>query len=296
MLLNQYGSEMETSHIKRAVHYIKLHPSVVIAAVPLVGSILSVLFSFIEFLYKKGVAIYFDVPDEYILIRNSLSLFGIVFTGIVFLAYSGIAVLTVRIWLRKERWVKRIGCTFLLPMLFTFIFMVVCTENPMLLLEFQWRDWGYLLWHTIIIVLFVHLPMVFGIGYCFVHPLNEDILQNKKKANKEMKKQLKKTRSQRDRLIFSVTWIAIVISAYFMAAMFMGYKEASEEREFNVVYIDEKLYISVMNDGDSLALKPGIYENKKLIIYGNENMMISSKGYLLKEMQYEKVTVTESSD
>ena len=71
--------------------------------------------------------------------------------------------------------------------------------------------------------------------------------------------------------------------------MFSGYKQASEQKKFNVTYVEGKLYICVMNDGDNLILKRGIHKDKGLIIYGDKNMKVSSNGYLLKEVQYDNV-------
>ena len=192
MILDQYGNEIERGHSRKAIQYVKEHPSVVITIIPLFGAIFSVFIRFIMFLYKKGWAMYFSVPGEYILIGNSLSLYEIIVVGVILLGYAGVAVLTTRMWLRKEHLLKRIGCTFLLPMLFIFIFMIISLENPMLVFELTSKDWLYILWYLTTIVLFFHFPVVFAIGYFFAYPLNDDIIRKKENSKKGKNKKEKR--------------------------------------------------------------------------------------------------------
>ncbi len=296
MILDQYGKEIKANHSKSIIDYIKAHPSVVIAVISFVGAIISVLIRFITFLHKKGWAMYFRVPDEYILIGNSISIYSVIVTGVISLAYIGAAILTVRMWLRKDNLLKRIGCTFLVPMLFIFIYLVISIGNPMFILKMSRSEWVYVLRNIIIMVLLIHIPFVFGMGYCMALPLHKDIIQRRGNTNRKRKKYKKsktnkKYKNEKDRLILGLTWIAFVMAIYFIYTIFAGHKQASDEKKFKVTYIDEKLYVSVMSDGNNLILKRGAFKNKTLIIYGDECMKVNSDGYLLKEITYDKVKV-----
>ena len=131
MSLKKYEKEMKSNNMEKFLNYTKNKPDVVLLAIPLIGAVISVIWNFFMFLYKKGWAVYFRVPDEYILVGNSFSLYDVIVMGVIFLAYSGVAVLTVRMWLRKESLIRRFGFTVVLPMLFMFVLVITKLEEPM---------------------------------------------------------------------------------------------------------------------------------------------------------------------
>lgn len=282
------------------LNYAKNKPDVVILAIPLIGAVISAIWNFFMFLYKKGWAVYFRIPDQYILTGNSFSLYDAIVMGVIFLAYSGVAVLTVRMWMRKENLIRRIGFTVVLPMLFMFVLVITNLENPMIILRMSNREWGNVISRLLLAVLTFHIPLVIAIGYCLFYPVHDDIIQRKKRIGRtimEYEKDRKplykrrRYRTHRDRVIMASTFIALVLSLYFGFAIVNGYGDAAKKRKFEVTYIDEKLYVSVMSDGSNMILMQGDKIEEMLTIDSRHYMKAKAEGHLMQEIECRQVKV-----
>lgn len=294
MSLKQCEKEMKNDNKEKILIYVKNKPDVVILAIPLIGAVISVIWNFFMFLYKKGWAVYFRIPDEYILTGNSFSLYDVVVMGVIFLAYSGVAVLTVRMWLRKERLIRRFGFTVVFPMLFMFVLVITKLEDPMAIFSISDREWVYVICKLLLAVLTFHIPLVIAIGYCLFYPVHDDIIQRKKRigrgkkeCEKDRKPQYKRRRyrTHRDRNIMAWTFIALVLSLYFGLAIVNGYRDAAKKRKFEGTYIDEKLYVCVMSDGSSMVLMQGDKKEETLTIDSGHYMKAKAEGHLMQAIE-----------
>lgn len=171
-------------------------------------------------------------------------------------------------------------------MLFLVIVSIFLLDTPSQVFTLSGEDWRGFFVVSIVAIVFLHWPFVYGVGYLGAYSVQKDLARPK-----EGKKRVKTTRPYRwknkDYKIFGAMICVIGIVGFGCYYYYRGIQLVENQKDFQITIIENNIYVVVMMDGDeAIVEKCDVEESDTLKVNVNEYMKVECKNLLLQEKHF----------
>ena len=286
--------------------WIQKNRAIVLAIIPLLGSLLMGIMRVAFRYYMEGQASYFHIPEEQIIQNYPSGIVSMLSGGIIGSLYILCNIWSVRSILKQKTILKKIKR---LAVLTVFVFLgILIVVNALILPD---KSWGKEFIFGSLSIIIAHAGCTIGIGGFIFHFVHSDLVdfskislgieekikksilkkkinmkQKESEENTEDRKEPENENKMRDFIIITLVGILIVIGVTLWCPYHYGEENVKNQMFFSVTQINGVDYAVVMSDGESVVLKKCKEENGILKIFKGGSRKENCSGLWITEKQF----------
>lgn len=281
--------------------FIKNNTPQIALLTPFVIALISSVGNFFIYLYKKGYYDYFNLDNNFIVFNRPTIIYELITAGITSLIYWVYSIFSLRMFYKRNLFMK-VVCFFIIPFSISFIF--VCYSSKQVLFNNTVTLVAVIIMCTLFI--FLQWPLIYIFGKGMAGAINDDVLEqyNKEKLEKKNLKMQKKEKNkkatnskknnkfkQTEKEIFATIIMLGAILLYIFGTHYFGYYYAKNEKQFDIVKIENSNYAVIATDGNQFILEfcDVSKDNKSVAIDTNTYMKVDCKNLTLHRYNFESV-------
>lgn len=290
-IVDKDGNELRRVSFQRVYEIVSKNIGIFLAVIPLTGMAASAVFNFLIYIYTKGQASYFNVPDQYLIINQGVTIYSIILHGSIALVCVAVARWTVRTILRQRSWGRKILVMILtggiLPMLFLLVVIIFVLDTPSQVFELSREDWIEFFIFATITILCLHGPFVYTAGYLATYPVQKYLI--KRRYDDSRKEDYYHSWKYKNHRILGAVVCVIAIIGFGWYYYYLGFQSVEKQKDFQITMIDGHTYVVVMMDGNEAVVgKCDAEEGGTLKVNTGEYMKVECINLLLQERHFAK--------
>lgn len=304
VIVDKNGNEIKRISLQRIsfqriCDWISKNISALLTIIPLISVAGNSFFNFTIYLFIKGKASYFNIPNEYVVINYKVEIYNIVIKSGIFLMYLLVVIWTVRVILRRQSSVGKVFMAILmdgiLPIIFLFVVAILFFDVTPDIRTWSGEDFLYFLELSVFVII-MHGCMVVGFGYCILYPLHLDLIKEKKKVKSSPKVNVDRWKN-RDYRIIGVILIVVGLVLEIVYLQYWGRQSVQNQQNFQITVINDNTYVVVMMDGDTAIVeKCDVGDGNTLKVDVNEYMKVECKNLLIQNKHFVNGIATEEEE